>query len=124
MTDWRRVGRGVTASTRWKQNTDACFSNDLGVVCPLRGASEREKTGRLFRGKSRNFSAPPGMSGTRRVAGDGVKHLTRDQTEIDCVTRIVTSFVDRANQPAQVSTLRSSAPHLRAKCSLEMQLFE
>lgn len=56
MTDWRRVGRGVAASTRWKQNTPTpCFSNDLGIVCPLLDASEREKTARLFRGKSRNF---------------------------------------------------------------------
>lgn len=70
MTDWRRVGRCVAASTRWKQNTPTpCFSNDLGVVCPLLDASEREKTGRLFPWKISEFSLPPGMSGT--------EHLTR-----------------------------------------------
>lgn len=93
MTDWRRVGRGVAASTRWKQNTPTpCFSNDLGVVCPLLDASEREKTGRLFPWKISEFSVPPGMSGT--------EHLTRAQVEIDCVTRIVTSFVDHVTYPS------------------------
>lgn len=93
MTDWRRVGRCVAASTRWKQNTPTpCFSNDLGVVCPLLDASEREKTGRLFPWKISEFSLPPGMSGT--------EHLTRAQVEIDCVTRIVTSFVDHVTCPS------------------------